>query len=112
MAIHYQRLLLGNTGSKLVQHAASNNGKNPIRGGEWIHLAATHDGQTFKIYIDGALAGVSGEKKNGVIDPGTGVISIGSKFGYWPAQGTFSDVKLYTRVLSDAEIMNAASGED
>ena len=111
MAVHYQRLIFGND-NKFTKHAVSNNGKNPVRGGEWIHLAATHDGQTFKVYIDGALAGVGGENMSGPIAPGRGTLAIGSRFGWGPAFGVFSDVKLYTRALSDAEIMNAASGEN
>ena len=110
LAIHYERLLIGGDGNKLTKYANSVNTKNPIRGGEWIHLAATHDGKgTFKVYIDGALAGTSSEKMSGPVTPGNGSIVIGSLYGYSPMQGTVADVKLYNKALSDAEIMDLAS---
>lgn len=110
--IHYQRLLLGGDGNKLTAYAASNNSKTPLRGGEWHHLAATHDGdKTFKVYIDGVPAGVSSEKLTGAVTPGQGGIALGSQFGYGPAQGVFSDFKIYKRAFSDAEIIAAAQGE-
>jgi hypothetical protein len=110
LAIHYERLLIGGDGNKLTKYANSVNTKNPIRGGEWIHLAATQDGKgTFKVYIDGALAGTSSEKMSGPVTPGNGSIVIGSLYGYSPMQGTVADVKLYNKALSDAEIMDLAS---
>ena len=110
LAIHYERLLLGGDGNRLTKHAASVNTKNPIRGGEWVHLAATHDGKgVFKVYIDGALAGTSSEKMCGPVTPSAGSIAIGSFFGYSPMQGVISDVKVYNKTLSDAEIMDLAT---
>ena len=110
LAIHYERLLLGGDGNKLSKYANSVSNKNPIRGGEWMHLAATHDGKgTFKVYIDGALAGTSSDKMSGPITPGNGCIAIGSLYGYTPMQGAIADVKVYNKALSDAEIMDLAS---
>lgn len=110
LAIHYERLLIGGDGNKLTKYANSVNTKNPIRGGEWMHLAATHDGKgTFKVYIDGALAGTSSEKMSGPVTPGNGSIVIGSLYGYTPMQGTIADVKVYNKALTDAEIMDMAS---
>lgn len=113
MMIHYQRLLLSSgDGNKTMYYANSVFGKNPIITGTWIHFAATHDGnRTFRVYIDGELAGAS-DKQSGPVTPGTNSLSIGSQFGYAPFLGAVSNVKLYSRTLTDAEILKAAKGSE
>lgn len=113
LLIHCQRLLLSSgDGNKTMYYANSVFGKNPIVPGTWMHFAGTYDGkQTFKVYIDGELAGVS-DKQSGPMMSGTNSLSIGSQFGYAPFLGTISGVKLYSRTLTDAEILKAAKGSE
>ena len=112
MGIHYQRLLLGGNGNQYSCHAASVYGKNPFKGDEWVHFAASHDGdKTFKVYIDGALAGVSSEKNSGPVVPGGNQLCLGSQFGWGAAQGAMSNVKLFNRALTDAEVLKEMQGE-
>lgn len=113
LLIHCRRLLLsGGDGNKTMYYANSVFGKNPIVPETWMHFAATHDGkQTFKVYIDGELAGVS-EKQSGPLSQGLNALTIGSQFGYAPFLGKVSGVKLYSRTLTDAEILKAAKGSE
>ncbi len=112
LMFHYQRLLLSGTGTSCERYANSTFGKNPIAYGSWMHVTGTHDGSgVFKVYIDGELAGTSIEKYSGPITPGLDALTIGSMFGYSPFLGAISEVKLYNRALSDAEILSAAQGE-
>lgn len=70
---------------------------------EWHHYAYTFDGQTHRLYVDGALA------NTGTAAPQTAPVASLS-FGRWnggPAEyftGYLDEVRIYTRTLSDAEI--------
>ncbi len=113
LIVHYQRLLLSiGDGDKKMSYANSTFGKNPINGEVWMHVAATHDGdKTLKVYIDGELAGTSTAENSVPMTAGMSALSIGSQFGYSPFPGIVSEVKLYSKALSDAEIMTAAQSE-
>ena len=105
LCIHWGRIILGN-GAALAKYAASNKNTKPIKPGIWHHFAATHDGKgTFKVYIDGELVGTSDAKMSGPILPGKTFLSVGSAAGYGPAFGVISDLWLYKRALTDAEIL-------
>ncbi|MFA6931098.1 MAG: LamG domain-containing protein [Lentisphaeria bacterium] len=106
LLLHYHRILLGN--GKLTNYAATTPGKHPLQPGVWVHIAATHDGDnTFQVFIDGELAGTG----SGPLGNGIDSLAIGSEFGYRPALAAISDVKLYSRKLSAAEIITAARKE-
>ena len=64
-----------------------------------------------ELYIDGALAGVSPEKLSGPVVPGGLELCLGSQFGWSGARGAMSDVKLFNRALTDAEILKEMQGE-
>ncbi|MFQ6114705.1 MAG: LamG-like jellyroll fold domain-containing protein [bacterium] len=74
-----------------------------LEDGNWHHIAATYDGVEQKIYKDGMLMGT---KKNiGDMNINTNHVFIGSDNGggrYF--NGWLDDVRIYNRVLSDAEI--------
>lgn len=77
---------------------------------KWYHLAATYDGSTVKLYVNGVLenelANVSGSM--GATD--------NLKFGYFKAadlkafNGYLDEVKIYGRALTDTEISNHYRG--
>jgi len=69
----------------------------------WSHLAATYDGTTLRLYVNGALAG-----SRAVASPlitSTGVLRIGGNnvWGEWFA-GLIDEVRLYNKALSATEI--------
>jgi hypothetical protein len=80
----------------------------PVNGSTWIHVAATYDGSTIKLYINGTLeSSRSASFQIGVNDLALG---IGAEpGGYRPMQGVIDDVRVYTRALSDAEIRALAT---
>ncbi|MGB8437101.1 MAG: LamG-like jellyroll fold domain-containing protein, partial [Burkholderiales bacterium] len=69
----------------------------------WSHVAATYDGATHKLYVNGEL--VNSQSQTGSIDVSTGKLRIGgnSVWGYYFA-GYIDEVRVYNRALSEAEI--------
>ena len=74
--------------------------------GEWIHVAAVYDGAEMRLYKDGVLVG--SRPKSGAIDMNPAVaVAIGNQpfgAGTRPFDGSIDDVRVYDRVLSEAEI--------
>jgi hypothetical protein len=71
--------------------------------GQWHHVAATYDGTTVALYVDGVLQD-SGPFSGPIVDAGTN-FALGSNVGggNW-FNGTLDDVKFYAVGLSQAEI--------
>jgi hypothetical protein len=76
---------------------------------QWTHVAATYDGSTMKVYLNGQL---NNQKAfpNGIF-PGTGDLAIGAIVGGVPAgqnlysfSGRIDEPAIYNRALSAAEI--------
>jgi fibronectin type 3 domain-containing protein len=69
----------------------------------WTHVAATYDGSTLRIHINGTQ--VSSKARTGAITSSTGALSIGGDpvFGQY-FNGAIDEVRIYNRALSQAEI--------
>lgn len=69
----------------------------------WVHLAATYDGTTLRMYVNGALA--SSKTLAGSIPTSTGLLRIGANT-VWGEHfnGLIDEVRIYNRPLSAAEI--------
>ncbi len=72
----------------------------------WYHMAASFDGSMMKLYLDGALANSYGPTSKPVVD-NSGDFSIGSH----NFRGLIAEVKVYKRVLSDAEVASQAKSK-
>lgn len=70
--------------------------------GQWYHVAATWDGATAKIYIDGQLD--NSAARSGAIGTDTRPLYIGGRSGTDYFNGMIRDVRLYNRPLTSAEI--------
>jgi hypothetical protein len=72
----------------------------------WTHVAATSDDTTLRLCVNGTLVS-SGNIPGGMILSSNGVLRIGgnSIWGEYFA-GMIDEVRVYTRVLSAAEIVN------
>lgn len=103
---------IANHGGNLVAYYNNGNYSNVSSGvalpiGEWHHCAATLDGTTVKIYVDGEL------KKTQTIDWGSATVSTGNRVQIgvdFPGSdekytGSYSDVRIYSTVLSDDDIL-------
>ena len=69
----------------------------------WTHLAATYDGTTMRLYVNGVQ--VASRPQTGNIATSTNPLQIGgdSIYGqYW--SGRIDEVRVYNRALSAAEI--------
>jgi concanavalin A-like lectin/glucanase superfamily protein len=85
--------------------------KTDVNDGRWRALAATRDGRTggMKLYVDGGLEGSATGPKGDRRAPDRLVLG-GLQTGLHPYVGELDDVRLYVRVLSDAEIAELARG--
>ena len=96
-------VLLGD-GSKKPLLLTSKNSQGTLKDNTFYRLAASYDGETLKIYIDGVLRGTA----KGVMKKSTrkwaaiGASSqSGSAYGF---NGIISNVQIYDKVLTDTEI--------
>jgi hypothetical protein len=80
-------------------------GTEGISANVWSHLAATFDGTTLRLYVNGTL--VQSTAASGSIVAGTGALRIGgnSVWGEW-FRGYIDEVRIYSRALTAAEIAN------
>lgn len=69
----------------------------------WVQIAATYDGASMKIYIDGALNATYNIAGN--LDPAVNVTWAGSYYNYSYFNGIMDDLKIYDRALTDEEIL-------
>ena len=70
----------------------------------WTHLAATYDGATLRLYVNGAEVG--NRVITGALLTSTGVLRIGGN-SIWGEffQGRIDEVRIYNRPLTHAEIL-------
>jgi len=80
----------------------------PTDGNTWMHLAATYDGSTIRLYVNGveenSAAATFAIAANG-LDLGIGAQSDGTT----PFQGAMDDVRVYCRALGATEIESLAN---
>ena len=70
---------------------------------QWHHYAATYDGTTLLLYVDGVVRGTA--SYSGCIDAATGVLCIGyDEAGYGSLAGTIDDARLYDTALSASDV--------
>ena len=86
-------------------------GVAPLALNTWSHLAATYDGTTLRLYVNGSLVG-----SRAVANPlltSTGVLRFGgnSVWGEFFA-GRIDEVRLYNRALAVAEIQADMAASD
>jgi hypothetical protein len=78
--------------------------------GEWIHIAATYDGTSMRIYKDGVET--ARRAKSGQIDANPAVpVALGNQppgAGGRPFDGCIDDVRIYDRALADMEVRELA----
>ena len=91
-------LLYGNNWSDWNATTSS----NALTSGVWSHIAATYDGSTVKIYINGNLT-QSAAWTNGVTDSGTNLL-IGSRSGSTFCLGQMDEARVWTVARTAAQL--------
>jgi hypothetical protein len=81
----------------------------PFNGVTWMHVAATFDGASSKIYINGVLDKSVTFAIPTTINSNTSGLYIGSLLGARRWKGMLDDILLYNRALSAAEIQQLVS---
>ena len=79
-------------------------GASSLPANAWSHLAATYDGVTMRLYVDGVE--VASQVQTAVIQTSDDPLTIGGNglYGqYWA--GLIDEVRIYSRALSQAEIL-------
>ena len=102
----------GTYGEKPEQWGAySTPAQTQIKAGVWYHVAGTHDGSVFRVYVDGKLAGES--KPDRALTLGYDDLFIGAYGGGYDHRfnGIIDDVKIYGRTLSALQILKHAKSE-
>ncbi len=71
---------------------------------QWNHIAVTWDGSTCRSYIDGTFDNSDTTTGNTLVNSdGENYLGYLAGFGYW--DGHVDDVRIYAKVLTDAEIL-------
>jgi Concanavalin A-like lectin/glucanases superfamily len=80
-------------------------GTSPLTANTWAHLAASYDGATMRLYVNGVQ--VASRAQTGAIATSTNPLQVGgdSIYGQYFA-GRIDEVRIYNRALSAAQIQN------
>ncbi len=71
--------------------------------GQWHHAAATFDGKTMRVFLDGLEIGRR-ERPGAITAGGPAPAAIGSTRGHECFQGAMDDLRIYATALSPAEV--------
>jgi hypothetical protein len=84
---------------------------NGFLDGQWHHVAAVWAPTGMKVYLDGTERCTNTKGEAFAYDPGLGIL-VGRRTNSTPYQfdGNIDDVRLYTRVLTAAQIQSLAAG--
>jgi len=81
-------------------------GDTLLNTGQWYHVAATWDGSTVRVYVDGVLDNDPPDLHGNNISTDTRAFYIGGRSGTDLLDGILDDIRVYNRALSEAEIKN------
>ena len=84
-------------------------GDTVLNTAQWYHVAATWDGSTVRIYVDGVLDNDPPDSRTGSISTSTRDLNIGSEPGWDQFDGIIDDVRIYNRALNAEEIEGLAN---
>lgn len=83
-------------------------GNTVLNAGQWYHVAATWDGTTAKIYVNGVLDNSPGAAKAAPIGTDTRTLYIGGRSGTDCFDGQIRDVRIYNRPMTAIELVQGA----
>ena len=86
-------------------------GRTAIEPERWYYVAATYDGGTMRLYVNGQLDGESGQQSGRVLYPERGRFAVAAYIDddeFHPMEGALAEVKSYARVLTASEVEEVA----
>jgi hypothetical protein len=83
-------------------------GNTVLNPGQWYHVAATWDGTTAKIYVNGVLDNSPGTAKAAPISTDTRPLYIGGRPGTDYFDGMIRDARIYNRPLTATELVQGS----
>jgi hypothetical protein len=108
LLIYSQNLYFGANGEYIIS-------SEQINANEWIHLAGTANGSTYKIYINANLVATETKVSGSISETRPITIGSNSSGDYGLTTGQIDAVGIWSRALSDAEVAelynNRAGGE-
>lgn len=85
---------------------------NVVQLNTWHHIAATYDGSSMKIYIDGTEVASSNPSSFGGISSSNKTLRLGNEFGHARyIDGTIDEVRVWNIARTQTEINNNKSNE-
>lgn len=89
--------------------AAGIRGNTILNTGQWYHVAATWDGATVKIYVNGVLDNSPGTARSTAIATDTRPVYLGGRAGSLDLfDGMLRELRMYNRALTSTEIAKLA----
>ncbi|HSH14721.1 MAG TPA: LamG domain-containing protein, partial [Verrucomicrobiae bacterium] len=85
-------------------------GRTVIEKGRWHHVAASYDGQTMRLFVNGKPDGESAAQAGAINYPENGRLAVAAYVDdneFNPMEGGLYEVKLYGRALAQTEIAQA-----
>lgn len=76
---------------------------------QWAHFAATFDGTTTRLWLNGAPLASTSVQYSGAIGTDTTSLSIGKMVGFAGPNSQLNDARLYNRALTSSELKLLAS---
>lgn len=77
--------------------------------GVWVHITGVYDGNVYRLYINGSLAGTSVSNTAPLDYSGNLQLYIGGYSGSYMSTASIDDVRIYNRPLSAAEVSSLYS---
>ncbi len=86
-------------------------GNTVLNTGQWYHVAATWNGSTVRVYVDGVIDNDPSDLRGDNIGTDTRPFYIGGRSGTDLLDGILDDIRIYNRVLRDVEILGVMAGD-
>ena len=107
LGCRHSRFLFAFAAGENAEKFENISGQTAIRPGHWYHVAATWDGQSAALYVNGAPEGDTAVAHGPIVYPERGFYDMGAYHDtdrYHPLYGMLHEVRVYDRVVATDDI--------